>query len=260
MSTSSFARRLGTALISMGFDPRKSWAALRAVPRYVTDGWRIREQLRNSGNRLAVRFVPTLSDVYASSGTAKGHYFHQDLWAARRIFQRNPKRHVDVGSRIDGFIAHLLCFRAVEVLDIRHLDSRVAGLTFRQVDMMNPPGEMMACADSVSCLHALEHFGLGRYGDPVDVDGWLKGLAALSSLLKPGGALYLSVPVGLPCIEFNAQRIFAPQEIIDAALVHGLRLQEFSYVDDHGMFHENSRFLDAAALDFGCGCYVFCKS
>lgn len=260
MSTSSIVRRLGTALISTGLDPRKSWAAVRAVPRYVADGWKVRAQLRRSGSRLAVRFVPTLSDLYASSGTARGHYFHQDLWAARRIFLRKPARHVDVGSRIDGFIAHLLCFRSVEVLDIRQLDSQVQGLTFRRVDMMNPPVEVVACSDSVSCLHALEHFGLGRYGDPIDVNGWLKGLAALSNLLEPGGTLYLSVPVGVPCIEFNAQRIFAPQEIIEAASTHGLTLQEFSYVDDQGAFHEHCKPCAASELDFGCGCYVFCKS
>jgi hypothetical protein len=30
--------------------------------------------------------------------------------------------------------------------------------------------------DSLSCLHALEHFGLGRYGDPIDPRGHEKGI------------------------------------------------------------------------------------
>lgn len=259
MGNLSLVRRLGTAVISAGWDPRKTWAAVRAVPRYFSGLIKIFLQVRHSGTQLKIRLVPTLSDLYASSGTAKGHYFNQDLWAARHVFARAPIRHVDVGSRIDGFIAHLLCFRAVEVLDIRGLDSAVSGLTFRQADMMNPPVELIEYADSVSCLHALEHFGLGRYGDPLDLSGWIKGLAAISRLLKSGGCLYLSVPVGSPCIEFNAQRIFAPSEIVDVARNHGLNLEEFSYVDDDGEFHQNGSMNAAAQLDFGCGCYVFRK-
>jgi hypothetical protein len=126
--------------------------------------------------------------------------------------------------------------------------------------MMNPPGELIECADSVSSLHALEHFGLGRYGDPLDLGGWEKGLASLSRLLRKDGYLYLSVPVGLPCIEFNAQRIFAPSEIVEAARVLGLSLEEFSYVDDDGNFHANGSLSAAEKFDFGCGCYVFRKS
>ena len=34
------------------------------------------------------------------------HYFHQDVWAARRVAELGPPRHVDVGSRVDyvGFL------------------------------------------------------------------------------------------------------------------------------------------------------------
>ena len=45
--------------------------------------------------------------------------------------------------------------------------------------------------DSVSCLHALEHFGLGRYGDPVDPDGHLKGFRNLRRIVQGGHVLSL---------------------------------------------------------------------
>jgi hypothetical protein len=35
------------------------------------------------------------------------HYFHQDIWAARRVAELAPKRHVDVGSRVDRRFSHL---------------------------------------------------------------------------------------------------------------------------------------------------------
>jgi len=53
-----------------------------------------------------------LTDRFDPGGDASGHYFHQDLIVARRIFERDPRKHVDVGSRIDGFVAHLAVFRS----------------------------------------------------------------------------------------------------------------------------------------------------
>ncbi len=35
-------------------------------------------------------------------------YFHQNLWVARKIYQQQPNKHIDIGSRVDGFIGHLL--------------------------------------------------------------------------------------------------------------------------------------------------------
>ena len=46
-----------------------------------------------------------LNDYDANAGRAKGHYFHQDLLVAKFINESNPRRHVDIGSRVDGFIA-----------------------------------------------------------------------------------------------------------------------------------------------------------
>ena len=60
-----------------------------------------------------------LNEKFADSGIASGHYFHQDLLVARKIFQHNPQKHVDIGSRTDGFVAHVATFREIEVFDIR---------------------------------------------------------------------------------------------------------------------------------------------
>jgi hypothetical protein len=175
-------------------------------------------------------------------------------------------RHIDVGSRIDGFIAHLLSFREVEVLDIRALVSKVAGLSFRQADLMSDAPLTVEPSPSVSCLHALEHFGLGRYGDPLRPDGWRTGLQRLAELVAPGGCLYLGVPTGQPAVEFNAQRIFHPQYILDEAARHGLTLRAMAYVDDAGDFHELPLPMSPealsilAAMTFGCGLFLFDKA
>ena len=108
---------------------------------------------------------PCLNDWGAESGTASGHYFHQDLLVASRIFENSPKIHVDIGSRIDGFVAHVAAFRKIEIFDVRPLGKTIPNMVFKQVDFMNPDFHMHHYCDSISSLHAIEHFGLGRYGD-----------------------------------------------------------------------------------------------
>lgn len=253
-------------MVSFGFDPRRTLGSLRFLLGYGRDLARWREVASvQEQAQFPLRLLPALSDKYAASGIASGHYFHQDLWAARLIHEAAPARHLDVGSRIDGFIAHLLCFREVEVIDIRALASDIAGLQFTQADLMSNAPLTVEPADSVSCLHALEHFGLGRYGDPVRPDGWRTGLRNLASLVAPGGHLYLGVPIGQPAVEFNAQRIFDPAFITEEAARHGLRLEAFAYVDDAGRLNEASPAQVTVgagwsrALDYGCGLFRFKK-
>ena len=201
---------------------------------------------------------PCLGDWSADGGIATGQYFHQDLLVARQIHRASPSRHIDVGSRIDGFVAHLAAFRPVEVIDIRPLISQVPNLRFRQADMMGVlPSELIGASPSVSCLHALEHFGLGRYGDPIDVNGHLRGLANLVAMVAPGGMLYLSVPIGPSRIEFNAHRVFALPHLVELVASH-LRVVRFSYVDDAGHLSENVPWTGSAAANtygctYGCG-------
>ena len=254
-----FRRVLGTILIHLGFDPRKLLRSILGLPLYLRQSITLLKwKIKHNNSEFSLRILPILSDFREFSGIAKGHYFHQDLWAAREVFQRKPDCHIDVGSRIDGFVAHILTFMDCFVVDVRELESKVDGLHFLQQDMMNAK---ISCEkyNSVSCLHALEHFGLGRYGDTLDLDGWKMGLKAISKLVASKGHLYLSVPIGQQAIEFNAQRIFAPQTIVSESLLNGLELVCFSYVDDDGDFHKNVDLNQASDCRYGCGCFEFVK-
>ncbi len=203
---------------------------------------------------------PCLADRFVESGSAKGHYFHQDLLIARRIFLNAPDIHVDVGSRVDGFVAHVASYRKIKVIDIRPLSQGIPNIEFIQADLMQDPrADLVGFCDSLSCLHTIEHFGLGRYGDPIDYDGYLKGLESLIKMLKPGGRLYFSVPIGLQRIEFNAHRVFSVTYLMEL-FAERLQLTQFSFVDDAGDLHENVPLTPAAAADsFGChyGCGIF---
>ena len=59
-----------------------------------------------------------LQDYSDNAGQNKGHYFHQDLLVAKMIYDTKPRRHIDIGSRLDGFVAHVASFREIEVFDI----------------------------------------------------------------------------------------------------------------------------------------------
>jgi hypothetical protein len=125
----------------------------------------------------AGRLYPCLTDRFDEMGSASGHSFHRDLLVARLIYQANPVRHIDVCS-IDGFVAHLAAL-GVEVFDIRSLPIDAKGITFLQMDIMQPNDELADCTDSLSCLHVLKHFGLGRCGNPIDYEGHRKGIFEL---------------------------------------------------------------------------------
>lgn len=156
------------------------------------------------------------ADKFESAGQIHD-YFWQDLWAARKIYKNSPSKHYDIGSRIDGFVAHLLAFMDnVNLIDIRPLEREVDGLEFACADATNLNSFDDDSIESLSALCSLEHFGLGRYGDKVDPDACYKCFDAIGRKVKGGGDIYLSVPVGFEHIEFNAHRVFYASTIINA--------------------------------------------
>ncbi len=203
--------------------------------------------------------VPCLADRWEEAGVASGQYFHQDLLVARWIHDARPTRHVDVASRVDGFVAHVASFRDIEVLDIRPIKTSALGITFHQRNITEPDATWDQSCDSLSCLHALEHVGLGRYGDPVDVNGWKKGFDNLTRMVKPGGHFYFSVPIGRQRVEFDAHRVFSVPFLVDLVQPQ-FSIERFWYVaDDDDLYGPADVFSRDAANSFGCnlGCGIF---
>jgi hypothetical protein len=251
-------RTVGASLF--GVDVPRIRETLRRAPWFVRTMREYGRRARGGPFPLELKHLyPILNDASDQAGSARGHYFHQDLWAARKIYAARPARHVDVGSRDDGFVAHVLTFMPVVVVDVRPLVSGTEGLTFQQADAT----EMTAFADgsieSLSSLHAVEHFGLGRYGDPVDPDACFRVMRALARVLAPGGRLYFAVPVGVEHVEFNAHRVFSPTTVIDAFERHGLELVSFSAVNDAGDMVADAKPIDFARAEYACGLFELTK-
>jgi SAM-dependent methyltransferase len=202
----------------VGLNIRKCFFFLLRLPEYILDYLKFKKQ---NVDQLKINFKPCLHDKSESGGDVSSEYFWQDLFVSQLIFESNPKTHVDIASRIDGFVAHVASFREIEVFDIRPLKDNMRKVRFKQVDLMNLSDtnnkKYTSYTDSLSCLHVIEHFGLGRYGDNIDIHGYKKGIANMSKILKRDGILYLSTPIGKERIEFNANWIFNPLRIIDEA-------------------------------------------
>jgi SAM-dependent methyltransferase len=251
------ASNLSGGLRLVGIDFGRLCRTLMGLPRYWGDVARYRSC---ASQRFPVRLrylKPMLLDYASQAGVADGHYFFQDLWAARKIFAIRPEQHFDIGSRVDGFVAHVLSFMPVSVMDIRPLTSDVPGLTFVQADATNLEGISDDSVESLSSLHATEHFGLGRYADVIDPEACFKAMAAMQRVLRPGGRLYFSVPVGFERLEFNAQRVFDPRTIL--ATFHGLQLVGFAAVDDAGVFHPQADPADFTRARYACGMFELTK-
>lgn len=193
-------------------------------------------QSRNKRKSFDIRreyLWPVISDKYADAGAIE-NYFWQDLWAAKLVGKSGAREHFDIGSRIDGFISHLLAMGIdVTVIDVRDFPKRIEGLhtIIDDATMLRQVSD--GSLGSLSALCSLEHFGLGRYGDAVDPEGCFKCFANIQKKLKKGGHLYLSVPVGKERVEFNAHRIFYPATVLDS--FGDMELIEFSCATEAGI-------------------------
>jgi hypothetical protein len=213
MQPLSKKKRFGFLLLSLGFDPRKTARSIRSVSYFLRTYIQF---VRKSDPKVrrTLMLSPMLGEQLEQAGTISDDYFALDLWAAQTTKTLEVSQHLDVGSRLDGYVAHVLTFSSLDVLDIRDLNSNVRGLNFVKGDgrFLNEIEDNSY--DLVSSLHAIEHFGLGRYGDPIDPLGYLKAVRSFVRVTRNQGHLLLGFPAGSGEVLFNAQRLLSLEEII----------------------------------------------
>ena len=206
-----------------------------------------------------INLLPILNEKSEFAGSTGGPYFKQDLFIAQKIFKANPNTHFDIASRVDGFVAHIASFREIFVFDIREMGNTISNVQFKKADIMNLDEGLYNITDSVSSLHAIEHFGLVRYGDPLDVNGHVKAIQNIHSMLKLNGVFYFSTPIGEPKIEYNAHRVFSIS-YLKQILLPLFNVESFAYINDSGDLLENVDLNSTeSAQNFNCklGCGIF---
>lgn len=257
---------LAEFLLSTESDASDTLAALRAlserrrVLKNFSSEFESYSSLLRSVGRAPLReqdAYPCLSDRTLETGFDR-HYIYHPAWAARMLAKYHPERHVDISSTL-SFCTMVSAFVPVDFYDFRPAPLVLPGLSSGAADLMALPFDT-GSIESLSCMHVIEHIGLGRYGDPVDVDGDKKAGRELSRVLASGGHLIVVMPVGRPRIQFNAHRIYSFEQVL--GLFPELTLLEHALIPDGaaetGLIPNPASDL-IMAQSYGCGCYVFTR-
>ena len=239
--------------VSQIIDP---FVLLKSIPNYLhyLKDWIVYRRRKGSERLKLIETYPCIHDNTKNT-PFEPHYFYQDIWAFKKIYSSEAKSHVDVGSNIK-FVGLLTSVTKVTFIDIRPLKVMLHNLNSKKGSILSMPFKDKE-VESLSCLHVAEHIGLGRYGDPIDPQGTKKACTELKRVLAPKGHLYFSLPVGRQRVCFNAHRVHSPKTILK--YFDGLKLLEFSGIDDNGNFTKNADISEFEMCDFGCGLFHFVK-
>lgn len=185
------------------------------------------------------------------------HYTYHPAWACRVLRRTRPALHHDFSSTLN-FIAMASAWVPITFCDYRLAALQLDGLTTRRENLTQlsfPDGSLA----SVSCMHVLEHIGLGRYGDALDYDGDLRAIAELTRVVRPGGDLLIVLPLGRTArIQFNAHRIYTWSGVLEMFGAH-FDLIESALIPEQPdlglVYSPGADLLDTQNL--GCGCFWF---
>lgn len=187
------------------------------------------------------------------------HYIYHPAWASRILAKTRPGKHIDISSTLH-FCSIISAFIEIEFYDYRPVSLGLTNLSCKYADLSSLFFEDNSIK-SLSCMHTIEHIGLGRYGDSLDYNGDLKAMNELSRVLAIGGNLLLVVPIGrIDRIYFNAHRVYSKKAILTSFA--DLKLIEFTLIpedaSDGSLINDPTDEL-LSRQNYGCGCFWFQK-
>lgn len=232
---------------------------LALAPLILIDYWRFR--VVGGSHRFCLKLIdayPCIKDKTLKTGFDR-HYIYHTAWAARKVKDIQPVYHSDISSSL-YFSTIVSAFIPVKFYDYRPADINLNNLESLQADLLRLPFKNDSI-ESLSCMHVVEHVGLGRYGEPIDQDGDLKAIGELKRVLAIGGSLLFVVPMGkIAKIEFNAHRIYTYNQITN--YFSDLVLKEFALIKENsgGMIFGQEAIDVVEKENYACGCFWFVKN
>lgn len=254
-------------LLSMIFKVKNYF--LKRTPRVSLKGIYKKQfiELLAQAQQTIIRFTLDKKDVqlFVNEATFQTHfdrhYIYHPAWATRIIVDSKVSSHIDISSTLH-FCSMLSALVPVKFYDYRPAKLVLSNLTCEAADLTCLPFKDHSIS-SLSCMHTVEHIGLGRYGDPVDYDGDLKAMKELARVLANDGNLLFVVPVGkASVIHFNGHRVYHPDAIKDIFKGEGLTLKEFVLIPEEakdGGLVKNPKAELIAKQTYACGCFWFTK-
>ncbi len=237
---------------------------LKKIIRIVLSPFILKDYFSYKKINVAKRFTTNLLDFYPQirdktlRTSFDRHYVYHTSWAARKVREINPQKHIDISSSL-YFCGIVSAFIPVDFYDYRPADLHLDNLESKQGNLHKLPFQTDSI-ESISCMHTIEHVGLGRYGDPIDPNGDIKAIDELKRVVKKNGNIIFVTPVGKPKIEFNAHRIYSYEQII--SYFEGFELKEFSFIPEHAEASGiiiNAEPESVRAENYACGCFWFIK-
>lgn len=225
---------------------------------YIRD-WRnfARLQLVIGDTRFPLMLANRMPAIWEKSKETQfdAHYVYHNAWAVRTVLKIRPAVHFDISSTL-YFCSTLSASLPVRFFDYRPAPLTLSNLSSDRCDLMDLPFADNSVA-SLSCMHTVEHVGLGRYGDRIDPGGDQRAFTELQRVIAPGGDLLVVVPVGKQRLCFNAHRIYSHATILQTFA--GFELMDAALVTDDGQFLAAPNHDQFDAQLYGCGCYWFRK-
>jgi ubiquinone/menaquinone biosynthesis C-methylase UbiE len=184
-------------------------------------------------------------------------------WVAARI-PEGPGEAIDFGCGESplGILAAHAGFRVTAVdLGAVEWPYRHERLAFLQGDIMDLPLEEGRFDLAINCS-AIEHVGIaGRYGvKEAHSDADLAAMGRLRALLKSGGLMLLTIPVGSDAVFAPWHRVYGPERL--PSLLQGFTVEsrEFWLKDSENRWARGDEQTALAAPSrerlYGLGCFV----
>jgi hypothetical protein len=154
-------------------------------------------------------------DVYLERIGRREYFIYgmTDVWMWEAI-EKYPIRGlhvVNMGSLTPWYESNCLYFGArsttIDYNKILSRTSRLKTITVAEWDEHQPT------FDVGWSISSFEHDGLGMYGDPLDPDGDLKAMRKMKRIIKPGGLMFFSVPIGRDKVLFNNARVYGHRRL-----------------------------------------------
>jgi SAM-dependent methyltransferase len=225
---------------------------------YVQD-WRKFSKLQQARDqaRFPLMFANRIPAIWEKSKQTQfdAHYVYHNAWAIRTVLKIQPAEHFDISSTL-YFCSTLSASLPVRFFDYRPAPLTLSGLTADRCDLMDLPFDDNSVV-SLSCMHTVEHVGLGRYGDRLDPAGDLRAFSELQRVVAPGGDLLVVIPVGQQRLCFNAHRVYSHATIMKIFI--DFELMDAALITDDGRFLDTPGSEQFDAQVYGCGCYWFRK-
>lgn len=234
-------------------DLNKFIASIFGFPSYIRE--LIKYMIKSKTWLINFDLYPILDEKTKITGVDY-HYLYQQLWVFNNVNKLKPKDHYDVSSTYQ-MSCYLAGITRAHFIDLRPIEVDIDNLELLKGDIENLPFKDNSL-ESVSCLHVIEHIGLGRYRDKLNINGPEIACKELVRVIKPGGILYLSTPIGRERICFNAHHVFNPLTIKEYC--KGLELIEFNMVDDEGNLHKDMKVKDYKEKEYSLGMFKFRKN